>query len=124
MRLKNILVVVLLVVLTVLSWYLWIRNAELRDQQVKHAEFDLNLNVSLYLTLKAGGVDKVQRSPGSTILGQTRDFERAYGVPAGTNSSAKQFARAQAIAAQVETNLVPITSIFPDSKSSVSERSD
>ena len=35
----------------------------------------------------------------------------AYGVPTGTNSFAQKFATAQTIASQIESNLVPISSI-------------
>ena len=94
---------------------------ELRDSQMKEAKARLRIDVSLYLTLQGGDVKKAQGNLGVIILGQTRHFERTYGAPTGTNSFAKQFATAQAIAAQVETNMVPISSIFPDAKVTVKE---
>ena len=56
------------------------------------------------------------------ILGQTRIYEQQYGVPTGTNSFAQKFATAQGIASQIESNLVPVSSILtnfphtPDAK--------
>ena len=64
------------------------------------------------------------------ILGQTRVYEQQYGVPSGTNSFAQKFARAQIIASQVESNLVPVSSILtnipqtPDAKITFEKQKD
>jgi hypothetical protein len=48
---------------------------------------------------------------GIVVLSQTRYYEYEFGVPTGTNFFVKKFSTAQAIASQVESTLVPISSI-------------
>ena len=46
------------------------------------------------------------------VLALTRDYERRFGVPTGSNRFAQNFAEAKAIADRVEGQLVPLSSAF------------
>ena len=116
---KNIAIIVLLLalVLTVFAlasacYSLGYRNGVLRDFEAREARGRLGINLTIYKEAEHGDIQAVQLHLGMVILGQTRIYEQQYGVPTGTNSFAQKFAAAQAIASQVESNLVPVSSIF------------
>ncbi len=71
----------------------------------------LMLTLSGYQAAQATNWTKVQSLLDVELLGFTRDYERYFGIPSGTNSFAKRFAEAKIIADQLEKQAVPISSI-------------
>jgi len=59
---------------------------------------------------------KAHSTLGVVLYSRTRDYERRFGIPTGTNSSgfsfARAFAEAKALSARIERELVPLNSIF------------
>jgi hypothetical protein len=109
---KNIVIIVLSLALAFVSYLLGYSNVTLRDFEAREARGRLGINLTIYKEAEHGDIQAVQQHLGMVILGQTRIYEQQYGVPTGTNSFAQKFAAAQAIASQVESNLVPVSSIF------------
>jgi hypothetical protein len=115
---EKIVIIVLSLILAVVSYFLGYSNNTLRDFEMREAQGRLGLNLSIYNDMERGDFQKVKEHLGMVILGQTRIYEQQYGVPVGTNFFAQKFLAAQAIASQIESNLVPVNSIltnFPHS---------
>ena len=119
---KHIAIIVLSLALAVVSYLLGWSNVSLRDFEASEARGRLGINLAIYKEMERGDFQRAKENFGMVILGQTRIYEQQYGVPTGTNSFAQKFAAAQAIASQVESNLVPLNSILtnfphtPDAK--------
>jgi hypothetical protein len=109
---RNIVIIVLSLALAVVSYLLGYSNVTLRDFEMREAQGRLGIDLNIYTEAAHGDFQAVQRHLGMVILGQTRIYEQMYGVPTGTNSFSEKFATAQAIASQVESNLVPVSSLF------------
>jgi hypothetical protein len=92
----------------------------------QHCEGDLLLAVAMYQSAQATNWTKVKSTLGMEVLQWTRDYQKRFGVPTGTNVFARHFPEAQAIADTVERTLVPMSSILtnfphtPDAKFDVS----
>jgi hypothetical protein len=108
---KNVVVIVLSLVLAVASYMLGWNNVSLREHEAREAQGRLGLNLSIYRDLERGDFQRAKEHMGMVILGQTRLYEHEFGVPTGTNVFAQKFATAQLIASQIESTLVPISSI-------------
>jgi hypothetical protein len=125
---KDIVIIVLLLALAVLSYVLGYRSGLLRDAQIRQARGRLNWNLTLYEKAERGDLRALTNHLGMIILGQTREFEKEFGVPTGTNYFVERFSKPQGIAARVESTLVPIGSILtnfphtPDAKVTVEGR--
>jgi hypothetical protein len=109
---KNVAITVLSLALVVVSFYFGYSNNALRSFEMREAQSRMGLNLSIYNDAERGDFQRVKEHLGMVILGQIRIYKQKYGVPTGTNSFAQKFAAAQAIASQVESNLVPVSSIF------------
>ena len=107
---KNIVVIVLSLALAVACYFLGWSNVSIRDHQAREARGRLGLDLGIYQELERGEVQRAKADLGLIILAQTRVYEEQYGVPTGTNWFAEKFAKAQTIASQVESNVVPIAS--------------
>ena len=59
--------------------------------------------------------ERVKNGLDLQILGLTREYERQFGAPSPTDPFAKDFARAQVIAKEMEGKLVPVSSIKTNS---------
>jgi hypothetical protein len=66
------------------------------------------LTLSGYKAAEATNWTKVQSLLSVEILGFTRDYERRFGVPTGTNIFVGRFAEAKVIADRVEAQMVPV----------------
>ena len=127
---RNIIIIVLSLVLAVVSYLLGWSNVSVRDLMARNARGDIGINLFIYQELERGEFQRAKEHLGMLILGQTRIYEQQYGVPTGTNSFAKKFIAAQVIASQVESNLVPLSSIltnFPhtsDAKITIGKQKD
>ena len=105
---NKIVIIVLLLALAVVSY----NNFARRNFEMREARGRLGLNLQIYEEAQRGDLQAVQSHLGMLILGQTRTYQQQYGVPTGTDSFAQKFAVAQAIGTQVESNLVPMSSIL------------
>jgi hypothetical protein len=99
-------IISLVVAFAFMSGWLICRNVALRDSDMREAQGRVRLDLRIYEDAQHGDLRAVQDHLGMLILGQVRDYEQQYGVPLGTNSFAQKFATVQAIAKQVESNLV------------------
>ncbi len=79
--------------------------------EVSDARFRISLHDALYHSAEQGDLQKIHSSLSVALLGEVRAYEYEYGDESGTNSFAKRFADAKAIADHVESTLVPISSI-------------
>ena len=68
------------------------------------------LTLGGYKAAEAANWTKVQSLLSVEILGFTRDYERRFGAPTGTNSFVERFAEAKVIADRVEKQMVPVVS--------------
>lgn len=68
------------------------------------------LTLGGYKAAEATNWSKVKSLLSVEILGFTRDYERRFGAPTGSNSFVGRFAEAKAIADQVEKQMVPLAS--------------
>ena len=64
--------------------------------------------VEMYHAVEVTNWGKLQSFVDTQIIAFTRDYERRFGVPSGTNIFAKRFADAKFIADQVEKKMVPV----------------
>lgn len=108
---RNIVIIVLSLALAVVSYLLGWSNVSVRDLSAREARGRLGLDLVIYQELERGEFQRAKQHLGMVILGQTLIYEQQYDVPTGTNSFAQKFATAQTIASQIESNLVPISSI-------------
>lgn len=68
------------------------------------------LTLAGYKAAESTNWTKVRSLLATEIVGFTRDYERRFGFPTGTNSFVGRFAEAKAIADQVEKQMVPVAS--------------
>ena len=127
---RNIVIIVLSLVLAVVSYLLGWSNVSVRDLMASEAKGRLGINLVIYQELERGQFQRAKEHLGMLILGQTRIYEQQYGVPTGTDSFTQKFAKAQVIASQIESNLVPVSSILtnlphtPDAKITIEKQKD
>lgn len=127
---RNIVIIVLSLVLAVVSYLLGWSNVSVRDLMASEAKGRLGINLVIYQELERGQFQRAKEHLGMLILGQTRIYEQQYGVPTGTDSFTQKFATAQVIASQIESNLVPVSSILtnlphtPDAKITIEKQKD
>jgi hypothetical protein len=80
------------------------------------------LTLGGYKAAKATNWSKVESLLTMEILGFTREYERRFGVPAGTNIFTTRFHEAKDIADHVEKELVPVSSLGASLGSNVTVR--
>jgi hypothetical protein len=108
---RNIVIIVLALAVAVASYMLGWSNVSLRDHEAREAQGRLALSLGIYQEMERGDFQRAKGDMGVVVLGQTRYYEYEFGVPTGTNFFVQKFATAQAIASQIESTLVPISSI-------------
>jgi hypothetical protein len=108
---RNMVIIVLALALAVASYMLGWSNVSLRDHEAREAQGRLALSLRIYQEMERGDFQRAKGDMGIVVLGQTRYYEYEFGVPTGTNFFVQKFATAQAIASQIESTLVPISSI-------------
>lgn len=73
----------------------------------------LTLTLDGYKALESTNWSKVHSLLSVEMVGFTRDYEKHFGVPSGTNRFAARFAEAKAIADRLEKQLVPMNDFGP-----------
>ncbi len=127
---RNVVIIVLSLVIAVVSYLLGWNNFSLRNLEANNARGRLGINLVIYQEMERGEFQRAKEHLGMVILGQTRIYEQQYGAPTGTNSFAQKFVTAQAIASQIESNLVLVSSILtnfphtPDAKVTIEKQKD
>jgi len=125
MKAKDIVIIALLLAVAGLCYFLGYRTGAQRETQKSELRFLISLHNGLYRAAQRGDFQKIQSTLGIVLLGETRSYEHQFGVETGTNGFARRFAEAQTIARQVESQLVPASSILtnfshtPDAKVTV-----
>ena len=85
------------------GYHLGARHAEQKERRAQLVD-------SLFFYQKAGPATGMEMKTrlGFEVLTLTREYESRFGCPTGTNSFAKQFADAKAVADQMERPLAPV----------------
>lgn len=81
------------------------------DRERSEAQARVMLDLSIYQLLQQGNVSRAQGQVSMRLLGETRDYQHLFGVPSGTDVFALRFAQANSLANQIESTLVPVSSI-------------
>lgn len=76
-----------------------------QERRRTEMKFRVSLGLRLYQALEAGDTNKALGDVRFVLWSDTVGYERAFGVPTGTDSFARGFAEAKAITAQVEPEL-------------------
>jgi hypothetical protein len=92
------------------------KQSPLRDDR----EGELVYALGMYRAAETTNLTKLHSFLDLKILAYIRDYERRFGVPPPTNRFGRDFAEAQALAAQIEKRLVPVSAIGPALGSNVS----
>jgi len=127
---RNIVIIVLALALAVASYMLGWSNVSLRDHEAREAQGRVALSLAIYQEMERGDFERAKGHMGMVVLGETRHYEYEFGVPTGTNFFVQKFATAQAIASQIESTLVPLSSILtnvphtPDAKITIEKQKD
>ncbi len=112
MKAKDIIIVVLLLALTVVSYFLGFQRGERLKSQKSDARFRIAIHRALYHSAERGDLQKIQSTLGMVLLGEVRSYEYLFGDETGTNSFARSYADAKLIADRVQSQLVPISSVL------------
>jgi hypothetical protein len=119
---KNITIIVLSLLLAASTYYLGYMAGARREVLRSDARFRIAVHDGLYHSAEQGDLRKIQSTLGMVLLGEVRAYQYEFGDETGTNSFAKRYTDAKAIADRVESTLVPISSILtnfphtPDAK--------
>jgi hypothetical protein len=126
---KNITIIVLTLLLAASIYYIGYmagaRHEVLRSTAQNDARFRIAVFDALYHSAERGDLQKIQSTMRMVLLGEVREYQYGYGDETGTNSFAKHYLDAKAIADMEESQLVPISSILtnfphtPDAKVTV-----
>jgi hypothetical protein len=122
---KNITIIVLSLLLAASTYYLGYMTGARREVLRSDARFRIVVHDALYHSAERGDLQKIQSTLGMVLLGEVRAYEYEFGDETGTNSFAKHYVDAKAIADKEESQLVPISSILtnfphtPDAKITV-----
>jgi hypothetical protein len=127
---KNITIMVLALFLAASTYYLGYMTGARRAVLQSDARFRISVHDALYHSAEQGDLRKIHSTLGIVLLGEVRTYQYEFGDETGTNSFAKHYADAKAIADQVESTLVPLGSIitnFPhtvDAKVTIEKEKD
>ncbi len=130
MKVKDFVIIGLLLVLAVVSYFLGYRTGAHREALRGDARFRVALLAATYHSAESGNFQKVKSNLGMALLIEVRSYQHQFGEETGTNNFAKRFAEAKSIADRVESQLVPISSILtnvphsPDVKITVTKEKD
>ena len=104
-------IITLLLVACIASYMLGHRSGSKQSPLREDREGELVYALGMYHAAETTNLTKLHSFLDIKILAYTRDYERRFGVPPPTNRFGRDFAEAQALAAQIERRLVPISAI-------------
>ena len=108
---KNITVIILALLLAAVTYYLGYMTGAQRKALQSDARFRISAHDALYHSAEDGDLQKIHSTVGILLLGAVRSYQSEFGDDTGTNSFAKRYSDAKAIADHLESTLVPISSI-------------
>lgn len=100
-----------LLIVCVLAYVLGYRSGSIQSPLREDREGELVFALGMYRAAETTNLTKLHSFLDIKILAYTRDYERRFGVPPPTNGFGRAFAEAQALAAQIEKRLVPISAV-------------
>jgi hypothetical protein len=108
---KTIVIIAVALVACVASYVVGYRAGTRKSLLEQDRRGLLVLTLGVHDAMEATNWAKARSMVDTELLGFTRDYERHFGVPSGTDSFASRFARAKAAADQIERRMVPLSSI-------------
>ena len=111
MKARNIIIAALTLAVVALCLLVGSQRAEKR----REFEFRISVGKALEEAAQRGDLQKVQSFSATLLLGDVRYYEREFGAPSGTNRFARDFAAAHVMAQKIESQMVPLSSIFTNS---------
>ena len=112
MRIRHSLVILSAVVACAFSYSFGYHSGTRRLPLKNQLEGDLMIALRTYQAAQATNWTKVQSTLATQVLALTRHYELVYGVPTGTNTFARHFPEAKAMADQIEKQMVPLGSVL------------
>jgi hypothetical protein len=103
---KCILIFVSIVLAAAVGYVVGFNTGPERERQRSEMKFRVSVGLRLYHALEAGDTNKALGDVRFVLWGDTVGYERAFGVPAGSDRFATRFAEAKTITAQVGPSLV------------------
>ena len=117
---RTAIIVTVLLIVCVLAYVVGYRSGSKQSPLREDREGELVYALGMYHAAGTTNLTKLHSFLDIKILAYTRDYERRFGVPPPTNRFGRDFAEAQALAAQIEKRLVPISAIGATLGSNVS----
>ena len=112
MRISHLILAAVALIACCFCWWFGYRAGTKESPAKKDKEGQLTLMYHTYRMVEITNWSKVHTAVGMQLLGLTRDYERRFGVPTGTNSFAQRFPQIQASATQFQSQLVPLSAAF------------
>jgi len=109
---KDITIIVLALLWAASTYYLGYMTGARREVLRSDARFLLSVHDAMYHSAEQGDVRKLQDNLGMVLLGEVRAYQFEFGDETGTNSFARRYQDAKAIADRVQSTLVPLSSII------------
>jgi hypothetical protein len=109
---KNNIIIALLLILAVITYFLGYSRGARHETMKKDAQFNISLHQGLYHSAETGNLQKVQSDLSVILLGEVRGYEKRFGNEMDSEMFRKRFTDAKLIADRVEAQMVPINSIL------------
>jgi len=112
MKAKDISIVVCFLAIVVLCCFLGYRLRQQREFWRQEARFRISLNDGLYHAADRGDFQKVRSGLDAMLLEDVLVYQQQFGEDVGTNAFTRHFEDSKVIVKHIESQLVPISSIF------------
>lgn len=112
MRISHLIVAAVALLACVICYFVGFRAGTKQSPLSEARQGDLVIALRTYQAAERTNWTRVQSTLGIQVLALTRDYERRFGVPTGTNRFVQYFAEAKAVADRVESQLMPLSSVF------------
>lgn len=128
MRISHFILAVIALIACCFCWWFGYRAGTKDSPRRADREAQLVFAYRTYQLVQTTNVSKVRTAVGMQLVQLTRDYERLFGTPAGTNRFAQRFPEIRAAATQFESQLVPLSAaltnlpLAPDLKVGVERR--
>jgi hypothetical protein len=111
MNIRPLFFAVIAVIACIIFYLVGYRNGSKESPLQEDRQGEVVFTLGAYKAAEATNWTKVQSFLSVEIVSFTRDYERRFGVPSGTNSFANRFAEAKTVADRVEAQMVPVSAI-------------
>ncbi len=110
MRLLLCILAAIIVLVGAIFYELGYRSGARRSPAEEEQRGLVVLALSGYKSAEATNWPKVKSLLTTELYGFTREYERRFGAPSGTNDFARRFREAKSLADRIEKDMVPISS--------------